>query len=127
MMKKVKTSRKFAVLLNAGDVLGVYFVYHREETVEMPYGQAYAQVDWKTTKSLVVDDQLTNIPVSLKGALTTVLTAAGLTVRFFDDEEKQWMDVSKEQGSVRAPGNRDGSWGPPTNLVDLERDYLAVK
>jgi len=54
-----------------------------------------------------------------------LLVAAGLTVRYFDPEEQQWMDTSKERGVYRVAGNRDGTWGRP-DLASFEQDYLSV-
>lgn len=58
-----------------------------------------------------------------KGALIELLKKAGLTVRFYDPEEKIWMDQSTQYGLTPAPGNRDGTWGVPS-LEIFEKDYL---
>ena len=53
-----------------------------------------------------------------------LLVRAGMVVRFYDPEEKVWMDQSKVKGVTRAPGNRDGQWGFPTSLELFEKEYL---
>lgn len=58
--------------------------------------------------------------------LTDLLVKAGLTVRFYDPEEKNWMDQSRAYGVLKAPGSRDGSWGDP-NLEEFDRDYLQSR
>lgn len=58
-------------------------------------------------------------------AVIALLVAAGLTVRFYDPEERQWMDQSRMYGLVRAPGYRDGTWGVPT-LSEFQESYLKV-
>jgi len=74
---------------------------------------------------LVMDTITTLWTRETKDQLIELLEAAGLTVRYYDSEEKQWMDKSMMYGLVRAPGDRDGRWGAPTRDV-FERDYLAV-
>lgn len=60
-----------------------------------------------------------------RDGVVKLLVWLGWNVRFFDEEEKEWVDVSKEEGSVTVKGNRDGSWGRPTK-EEFERDYLQL-
>lgn len=60
-----------------------------------------------------------------KDLLIKLLVKSGLTVRFYDPEEKNWMDISELYGVVRAPGSRDGTWGKP-DLDEFEKDYLPI-
>jgi len=65
-------------------------------------------------------------PVEEKNALIELLVDAGLTVRFFQEDEHQWMDNSHQFGYIPAPGNRSGQWAFPT-IEEFERDYLLTK
>lgn len=60
-----------------------------------------------------------------RDGLIKVLVWMDKIVRFFDEEEREWVEVSKENGSVVVKGNRDGSWGRPTK-EEFERDYLHL-
>lgn len=71
------------------------------------------------------DTQRGKFTGSDRDALIDLLVRAGLTVRFYDPEEKQWMDHSMLYGLVRAPGERDGTWGTPS-LEEFESDYLRT-
>lgn len=103
-------SRTFAVIINVGSSLGFYFLH--KETRD---GESKLKVKFKVSP----------LDSKNKDALISLLSDAGLTVRFYDHEEKQWMDMSASVGYVPAPGNRDGTWGKPS-LEEFERDYLKV-
>jgi len=116
-MKRVK-SKTFAVLLLEGERLGAYFLVRvLHETVELQEG-ASVMVPY-----LSIETCETEWGWRDQNNLIKMLVAAGVTVRFFDKEEKQWMQFS-EEGYVQIPGNRDGSWIIP-QLEDFERDYLG--
>lgn len=55
-----------------------------------------------------------------------LLTQAGLTVRYYSQDEKQWMDNSLAHGLMKAPGQRDGQWTEP-DLEEFEAHYLTTK
>lgn len=115
MSKKVTKSRVFAVVLTFGAELGAYFIHKRVEV----------EGD-ETRTGLEIESHKTKWPATDRDSLIELLVTAGLTVRFFDREEAQWMDRSKAYGYVRAPGTRDGTWGPPTTVEDFEKDYLLT-
>lgn len=115
MPKTIQKSRMFAVVLTFGGEVGAYFLHKRTEK------------DGEQTKTyLDIQGHKLAFPVNYKDEVIDLLVKAGLTVRFYDQEEKQWMDHSVAYGYVRAPGNRDGTWGVPTTLEDFEENYLRV-
>lgn len=52
-----------------------------------------------------------------------LLVEAGITVRYFDEGERTWMDWSLSGGVTAAPGNKDGTWHTPS-LDTFKKDYL---
>lgn len=113
MSESYRKSRTFAVVLTYGETLGVYFLWKQT-------GTRSAQ------KSLEFNTCETPWPVGDKDTLIDLFVKAGLTVRFYDEEEKQWMDHSKIYGLIRAPGSRDGQWGFPTTIEQFEAEFLAT-
>lgn len=67
--------------------------------------------------------QHTGWPKGFENELIVLLTKAGLVVRHYDAEHKQWMETSLEEGPKPCEGNRDGSWAMP-DLNEFERGYL---
>lgn len=59
------------------------------------------------------------------GEAINLLVRAGITARYYDREEKQWMDYSLAGGLVRAPGSRDGQWAQPS-IEEFEEHYLQT-
>jgi len=116
MAKTVRKSRVFAIILPLASELGVYVVYKRTEVSE----------DSGETSFIDVSSHKTKWPLGDRNELIALLKAVGLTVRFFDNEEKQWMDDSLSHGYVRVPGNRDGTWTPPRSVEDFEENYLKA-
>lgn len=115
-MKRVAKSRQFAVVLVLGNTMGAYFICRRTE-----------QEDAEEAKTFLdINAYQSPWPPAQKDALIELLVKAGLTVRFYDPEEQQWMDNSLSYGYVRAPGNRDGTWGPPATVEEFEENYLRT-
>lgn len=115
-MKQVLKSKTYAIVLVNGAQLGVYFLCRKTEKEGEKSStfldlQGYKTPNWGPRE---------------KDSVIELLVKAGLTVRFFDPEESQWMDQSISYGLVRAPGTREGVWGPPLTVEDFERDYLAT-
>jgi hypothetical protein len=117
MLKQVRKSRVFAVVLTSGNELGVYFICRKTELEDGRAGPTYLDIQAHRTPWAVAE----------KSALIDLLSKAGLTVRFFDPEESQWMEQSETVGSVRVPGPRDGAWGPPRTVAEFEESYLNVR
>jgi hypothetical protein len=69
--------------------------------------------------TLTIDENYTT-----KDAIINILIHAGLSVRFFDVEEKMWMVCDTENGPSGVSGNRDGSWGPPNTVEEFKKDFL---
>lgn len=117
MAKQVSKSKTFAVVLTFGTELGAYFLCRKteKETGADPKTfldvQAYKMPQWGPKD---------------RDAVIELLVKAGLTVRFYDPEESQWMDQSQSYGLVRAPGSRDGTWGPPITVEEFSKDYLEI-
>lgn len=107
-------SRTFAVLKQGLGFVDVTFLVRVAST----------GINTETKKEL--DHKNKRIWSLNQDVLVDFLVAAGLTVRYYDPEEKQWMDQSFLYGVVVAPGARDGAWGMPT-LEEFETSYLAVK
>jgi hypothetical protein len=111
MATRVSNSRRFAVVMTYGATMGVYFLWKRTEVetgTSSLENEAYQfPKEWGPEKDSIIE----------------LLKKAGLTVRYFDREEKQWMDQSSQYGLTPAPGRRDGGWDFP-NLETFERDYL---
>lgn len=111
-MTTIRKSRTFAVLLDMNGA-GFYFIYKK----------SYVE-DGMPKSALVYYTH------EIKGTLSTdemidLMKKAGCTVRFFDKEEKKWMDTSTQFGTVPAPGHRDGSWTFPL-LEEFDKEYLKV-
>lgn len=106
----------FAVVLVLGNTLGAYFICKKTEQEEGSEPNTF----------LDINAYQSPWPPAQRDAMIELLVKAGLTVRFFDAEEQQWMDNSTAFGYVRAPGNRDGTWGPPLTLDEFEENYLRT-
>jgi len=79
-----------------------------------------------TTKTRLVSRYLRpSFPIEIKDDIIELLSKAGLIVRYYDPEEKKWMDKSEAGGLSPAPGNRDGSWAHP-GLEEFKAEYLGV-
>ena len=116
MGQKQTKSPTFAVLpYRASGLQDVHILYFIKI-----YGQL--QIDevmqWKYQKP--------SIPVEYRDALIEVLTTAGLTVRYYDPEERKWMHASASGGLEPAPGSRDGTWAQP-DLEEFKKDYLGMR
>lgn len=112
MGRQLSKSRTFAIVPTKA-ALGVWFLWRVTDAIA---GKSWLEVDpfptlWAEGKV----DQIIQL-----------LVRAGLTVRYYDSEEKQWMDQSTQFGLLRAPGNRDGTWGPPTTTGEFEEQYLKT-
>ena len=115
-MPKTTKSPTFAVLpFRQGKVQDVFF-YH----VLRSHGQL--QID----EALKEKYLSTNFGVGERDRVIDLLVAAGITVRYYDPEEKKWMDQSLSGGLEPAPGDRDGTWGQP-DLSTFKKDYLGVR
>jgi hypothetical protein len=73
---------------------------------------------------LVEKIESTACKVEDRDAIIRLLTKAGITVRYYDPEEKKWMDQSESGGLEPAPGDRDGGWVQP-NLESFKEEYLG--
>lgn len=117
MPKRVSKSRTYAVVLTAGDTLGAYFIHKKTVTEDGHEPVTSLELDAYPMPTFSPKDE---------NAIIELLMKAGLTVRHFDKAERQWMDNSLLYGVVRAPGTRDGTWGPPLTVDEFEKDYLNV-
>lgn len=110
MALRVSKSRTFAVVALQGEGLKVISLWRKVTEGEPP----------------VLEVQVTaSFPSAQRDLIIKLLVNSGITVRFYDSEEKCWMDQSRVYGVVRAPGSRDGTWGTPS-LEEFEREYLLI-
>lgn len=107
-MKRPLKSRTFAVMVQKGPGIEINFVYRR---VELD-GQKRVV---KTTLARLVDARD-------REKVSEVLQIAGLTVRGYDEEKKQWFDQSEQFGLEPVVGSENGSWNVPS-VEEFERDY----
>jgi len=117
MTKQVRKSRVYAVVLTSGNQLGAYFMCRKTEVENGKEGEPFLDIQAHVTPWKVTE----------KAPLIDLLSKVGLTVRFFDPEESQWMEQSEQSGSVRVQGARDGSWGPPQTVAEFEETYLNAR
>jgi len=115
MLPKRTKTPGFAVLpFRQGKHQDVFF-YHIEKT------HGYLRVDEQLREKYV----MTPFGVSQRDHIIALLSAAGITVRYYDPEEKKWMDQSTKDGLVPAPGQRDGAWSQPT-LDEFKLEYMKI-
>lgn len=118
MAKKQTKSPTFAILPyrqdRHQDVHLYYIVKERR-----PDGFMGEVLEWKYHQTSF------GIGDTVRDQIIALLSKAGVTVRYYDPEEKKWMDQSESNGLVPAPGQRDGGWVQP-NLEEFKRDYLGV-
>lgn len=103
-------SRTFAVVLITGGQIEVHFLWRVKLAIET---------------NLVHNRVLTSWSIADKDTLIYLLVNAGLAVRYFDQEERRWMEASSSEGLVPKEGPRDGQWGPP-DLEQFTTDYLLA-
>jgi len=60
-----------------------------------------------------------------KSQIISLLKMSGVTARFYDPNERKWMDDSTQFGLVSVRGSRDGQWGVP-DLEEFEEDYIEA-
>jgi len=122
MATRLQRSKTFAVLTENGGIMDVFYLHRITATSD---SRVKAE-SYEPNKKLEWKHHRTPWPTSeYRDHLIETLTKAGLTVRYFDHEEKRWMDNSLETGLTPAPGPRDGQWGIP-DLDTFERDYLRA-
>lgn len=86
-------------------------------------------LDFRPDKNLDQGGELQRRVVRTKVSqdeLVEILSMGGLRVRFYDKEEKLWMEKSQIGGIEVVRGNRDGSWGTP-DLEEYKNEYLRRK
>ena len=116
MVAKQTKSPTFAVLpFRQGQIQDVFF-YH----IVRIHGQL--QIDEALQEKYLA----TGFGVGERDQIIELLKAAGITVRYYDPEEKKWMDQSISGGLEPAPGQRDGSWVQP-DLPTFKKEYLGVR
>ena len=112
-MQRYSKSRTFAVIQEIGSGLNISFLWRKTSE--------------PSVKELVVTRAvMPHSGYETKDQIINLLVKSGATVRYFDREESQWMDVSDQLGMLRAPGPRDGQWAVPT-LEDFEESYLTTQ
>lgn len=112
MGRRLSRSRTFAIVIVQGGVLHVKFLW------------TVTDVD-SDTSELVENNVLTHWTEADKDKLIEVLVMGGHSVRFYDPEEKQWLEHSLLNGYNAAPGSRDGQYATPT-IEEFKEDYLQV-
>ncbi len=110
MGKRLSKSRTFAVVLTKGGNLEVKFLWM---VTDKDSGE----------ETLEDNNHLTPWIESYRDTLIEMLVKGGLSVRFYDSEEKIWLEHSLLHGYNAAPGSRDGQYAPPT-LDEFKEDYL---
>jgi len=115
MVPKRTKSPTFAVLpFRQGAQQDVFFYY-----IEKIYGQITVE------EYLREKYTMTPFGVNRRDDIIALLSKAGITVRYYDQEEKKWMDQSETDGLVPAPGQRDGSWSQPS-LDEFKLEYMRA-
>lgn len=112
-MKRIIKSKMCVVLLEMGGQYGYYLLQRRTEEGKEPF--------------LYVDSSLLEIASSQRDEVIKLLSKMGSIVRFYDPEEKNWMELREETGPIVVSGNRDGSWHLPETLEEFEQEYLGVR
>jgi len=115
-MQKTTKSPTYAVMPHRKGMQDVYFLHIEKKHQEIG----------KPVETLKQAYQRPCFPVELRDEIISVLAKAGITVRYFDEEESKWMDISETGGLEPAPGQRDGSWASPS-IEDFKSDYLRVR
>lgn len=113
MPTRIAKSRTFAVVIDFRGQFGVYFLWTRKD------------LDAGTESLEHQAQHIKWADASQKDNIIELLKKAGLTVRFFEPDERQWMDTSLTYGLVAAPGSRDGQWAFPT-LDQFKEDFLGT-
>jgi len=54
-----------------------------------------------------------------------ILVDAGFRVRFYETDQRHWMEQHPDLGVFSVPGNPDGSWGIPSSEEYL-KNYLGI-
>jgi len=114
MAPKRTKSPTFAVLPHREGKPQDVFFYH----IEKIHGQL--QIDEKLREKYMA-----HIDAG-KDVIVALLVKAGITVRYYDPEEKKWMDHSESGGLEPVPGDRDGGWVQPS-LESFKSEYLAIR
>ena len=114
---RVSISRRFAVLVeNGGRLVAVHFLWRRTEFQDD--GSAVSRLHHGVEKFSTTGGMDRDHLISL-------LRKADLTVRFYERDERAWMQHSLRDGLEPANGNRDGTWGVP-DLETFESEYLRI-
>jgi len=118
MAKKQTKSPTFAVLPFRPDRhQDIHFYYIVKE--RLPDSFMGEVLVWKYTQTTF------GIGGTVRDEIIALLSKAGLIVRYYDPEEKKWLDQSDSEGLVPVPGQRDGGWNQP-DLEEFKKDYLGV-
>jgi len=118
MAKKQTKSPTFAVLPYRQDKhQDIHFYYIvKERRTDGFMGEVLV---WKYTQTTF------GIGGTVRDEIIALLSKAGIIVRYYDPEEKKWLDQSDSEGLVPVPGQRDGGWNQP-ELEEFKKDYLGV-
>jgi len=118
MAKKQTKSPTFAVLPHRpGRHQDVHFYYKVKEVTSD--GTTSEVLVWKYHPALF------EIGSTVTDQIIALLSKAGIIVRYYDPEERKWLDQSDSEGLVPVPGQRDGGWNQP-DLEEFKKDYLGV-
>jgi len=117
MAKKQTKSPTFAVLPYRQDRhQDIHFYYVVKERTDEGLSEALV---WKYHPTSF------GIGGTVRDQIIALLSKAGMIVRYYDPEERKWLDQSDSEGLVPVPGQRDGGWVQP-DLEEFKKDYLGV-
>jgi len=100
-------------------------VIHKANLVELNYvghKSNYTPEKWTVLHHV----KRYQIPAGAKDVIIKMLVDLGFRVRFFESQEKAWMEQSEERGVETVQGNRDGSWGLPT-IDEYKSQYIGIR
>jgi len=118
MAKKQTKSPTFAVLP---------FRPNKHQDVFFYYTVRAKALNGFTDEALVEHYHPTSFGIggTVRDEIIALLSKAGMIVRYYDPEEKKWLDQSVSEGLVPVPGQRDGGWVQP-DIETFKSEYLGV-
>lgn len=118
MAQKQTKSPTFAVLPYRPDKhQDVFFYYTVRAEAENGFMDEVLVETYHTTSF--------GIAGTVRDEIIALLSKAGMIVRYYDPEEKKWLDQSASEGMVPVSGQRDGGWVQP-DIATFKSEYLGV-
>ena len=106
----MQRSKTHATVVEVGDLIEVHIRW-------VTFGNKSGQFNYHQDREEIQDAD--------RDGIINLLYKLGVVIRFYDSEEKQWMEQGPD-GYYVASGNRDGTWQEPT-MDEFIHDYLRLK